>query len=131
MQIGQLAAATGVPARTVRFYEDRGILPEPDRTPSGYRDYDDAAIGRLRFLRSAQEAGLTLAEIQSILAIRERGDAPCAHTRDLLDAKREEITQRIAQLRELRTDLGRLLDAGQLVTEEICDPASVCSIIPS
>lgn len=131
MQIGQLAAATGVPARTIRFYEDRGILPEPDRTPSGYRDYDDAAIGRLRFLRSAQEAGLTLAEIHGILAIRERGHAPCAHTRDLLDAKREEITQRIVQLQELRTDLGRLLDAGQHVTEEVCDPDAVCSIIPS
>ncbi len=61
MRIGELAARSGLTAKTIRFYEQAGVLPEPARQPSGYRSYDDTALDRLRFVRAAQAAGLTLA----------------------------------------------------------------------
>ena len=131
MLIGELSATTGVPSRTIRFYERRGILPEPDRTAAGYRDYDGSAVSRLRFVRSAQRAGLTLAEIRSVLLIRDQGDAPCDHTRTLLESKRDEIADRLRQLTELQDELGRLIDSGRHIGPRECRPGDICSIIPS
>ena len=71
MLIGQLADALGIPTRTVRFYERKGLLPEPERAENGYRVYDDTTLARLRFIRTAQAAGLTLAEIASIIGVRD------------------------------------------------------------
>lgn len=130
MLIGELAATTGVPARTIRFYEDKGVMPEPARTPAGYRDYDATDVLRLRFVQSAQDAGLTLAEIRSILAIRGEGEAPCQHTMALLEAKRIEIAGRLEHLRALQAELERMLEAGQQIGPDACDPGAICSIIP-
>jgi DNA-binding transcriptional MerR regulator len=71
VRIGQLAAQTGYSVRTIRFYEQSGLLPAPQRTPAGYRCYDQDAVTRLRFVRSAQALGLTLGEIGEVLRIRE------------------------------------------------------------
>lgn len=131
MLIGELSEITGVPSRTIRFYERRGILPEPDRTAAGYRDYDTEAVNRLRFVRSAQRAGLTLAEIRTILVIRDDGDAPCDHTRTLLESKRDAIADRLRQLTELQDELGRLIDSGRHIGPQECRPGDICSIIPS
>lgn len=131
MRIGELSKASGVPARTIRFYEERGILPEPERTDVGYRDYDGHAVNRLGFLRAAQEAGLTLAEIQSIIAIRDDGDAPCTHTRQLLEAKRDDVSSRLRQLRELLTELDQLIESSSSIRPEECEPNDICSIIPN
>lgn len=79
MLIGDLGAAAGLSAKTIRFYEQFGLLPAPPRTPGGYRDYPAGATSRLAFIRRAQAAGLTLAEIGNILHIRDGGQAPC-HT---------------------------------------------------
>src|SRR6266566_6256771 len=81
MRIGVLAAQAGITAKTIRFYEDTGLMPAPARTPAGYRDYPAGAAARLAFIRDAQAAGLSLAEIRSILAIRDDGQAPCQHVR--------------------------------------------------
>ena len=126
MLIGELSAITGVPSRTIRFYERRGILPEPDRTAAGYRDYDTQAVNRLRFVRSAQRAGLTLAEIRTILVIRDDGDAPCDHTRTLLESKRDAIADRLRQLTELQDELGRLIDSGRHIGPQECRPGDIC-----
>ena len=131
MQIGQLSKATGVPVRTIRFYEDKGILPAARRTASQYRDYDDDAVGSLRFLRAAQDAGLTLSEIATILAIRAQGEAPCVHTRELLRARRAEIAVKLRELRDLEREIGRLMDEGSDIDGERCAADSICSIIPS
>ncbi len=85
MLIGELAERSGVPAKTIRYYEDLDILPPPRRTVGGYRDYDDAAVDRLRFVRAAQAAGLTLAEIRNVVALRDDGIAPCSHVIALLE----------------------------------------------
>ncbi|MBT8242057.1 MAG: heavy metal-responsive transcriptional regulator [Acidimicrobiia bacterium] len=129
MLIGQLAARSGVPARTIRFYEERGILPEPSRTDSGYREYAESDVHRLRFLRAAQDAGLTLAEIRSVFAIRARGEAPCEHTLALLEAKRSEVTDRLESLEALQEELGRLIQRGRVIMPTSCDADAVCSII--
>jgi DNA-binding transcriptional MerR regulator len=78
MRIGVLAAQAGITAKTIRFYEDTGLMPAPARTPAGYRDYPAGAAARLAFIRDAQAAGLTLAEIRSILVIRDDGQPPAS-----------------------------------------------------
>lgn len=129
MQIGRLSTVTGVPVRTIRFYEERGIIPEPVRTRSGYRDYDETAVDRLRFLRSAQDAGLTLAEIRSILAVRDSGEAPCRHTRELLKSKSAEVEVRLQELARLQRDLDRLVAVARDMDPRECRPGDICSII--
>lgn len=78
MRIGDLASTSGLTAKTVRYYEQAGLMPAPPRTPGGYRDYPAEAATRLAFIREAQHAGLTLAEIRGILALRDSGEAPAA-----------------------------------------------------
>lgn len=82
MRIGEVAAASGVTTKALRFYEERGLLPQADRATNGYRDYPEDTIVRLEFIRRSQVAGLTLAEILDILQIRDAGTAPCGHVRD-------------------------------------------------
>jgi DNA-binding transcriptional MerR regulator len=103
--IGELATATGVSTKTLRFYETDGLLPEPDRTPAGYRDYPDTAIDRVVFIRQAQAAGLTLAQIRQILTIRDGGQPPCGHVADLVEQRIEQLDQRLAELEHTRTEL--------------------------
>ena len=105
VRIGQLATMTGIPARTIRFYEQSGLLPAPARTPAGYRDYDDSAVGRLRFIRAAQSLDLTLAEIAEVLRIRDSGGPPCGYVTELLTGHLERVERRIAELTALRNEL--------------------------
>ena len=73
MRIGEAAEAAGVAAQIIRFYERRGLLPQPPRGPNGYRDYDASVLAQLAFIRSGQSAGLTLVELASILDQRREG----------------------------------------------------------
>ncbi|WP_280459514.1 MerR family transcriptional regulator [Nocardia carnea] len=84
IRIGELTTASGTTAKTIRFYEHRGPLPEPARTPGGYRDYGPDQIDRLRFIRQAQAAGLSSTEVRQVLAIIDRHEAPCGHAEQLL-----------------------------------------------
>lgn len=129
MLIGELAARTGVPARTLRFYEEAGVLPEPDRTPAGYRVYDGGAVDRLAFIRSAQAAALTLAEIRTVIGIRDGGSAPCAHVVELLDEKTATVTRQLAELRALKRELDRLRALAREIDPSTCDPGSICVVL--
>lgn len=131
MLIGEVAERSGVTAKTLRFYEDAGVLSPPGRTPSGYRDYDDSALERLAFIRAAQAAGLTLAEIRDVIAIREGGRAPCSHVRELLDAKAAAATRQITELRRLKGELDRLRARATEVDPSTCRPGSVCAVLLS
>lgn len=95
MRIGELADQSGVTAKTIRFWESTGLLADPTRTPSGYRDYDPAVVDRLRFIRHAQTAGLTLAEIRQVLAISDDGEPPCGHVTDLIHQHLADVDERI------------------------------------
>ncbi|MHB1064860.1 MAG: MerR family transcriptional regulator [Georgenia sp.] len=77
MRIGELAREGGVNPKTIRYYESIGLLPEPDRTASGYRDYEPSDLARLTFIRSAKRLGISLDEIREILAFQQRGEARC------------------------------------------------------
>jgi DNA-binding transcriptional MerR regulator len=80
MRIGEAADRVGVNPETIRFYESIGVLPEPPRTPTGYRGYDDEHVERLHFIRSAQRRGLKLEDIAEVLAFRDRGENDLAIT---------------------------------------------------
>jgi DNA-binding transcriptional MerR regulator len=129
MLIGELAERSGVPAKTIRYYEGLGILPPPRRTVGGYRDYDDAAVDRLRFVRAAQAAGLTLAEIRNVVALRDDGVAPCSHVIALLDDKAATVARQIASLRSLQADLERLREQARTIDPAGCDSRSICEVL--
>lgn len=131
MRIGELGKAAGLPAKTIRFYESAGLLPEPDRTTSGYRDYDHTALARLAFIRSAQTAGLTLAEIRQVIAVREGSGPPCQHVIGLLDEHAHDLDQRIAGLTALRADVQRLRERARTLDPADCAAEAVCHVLPS
>jgi DNA-binding transcriptional MerR regulator len=108
--IGMLAKQTGLDPKTIRYYEERGLLPVPPRSEGGYRLYSQEAIERLEFIRKAKGLGLSLAEIKNIINIAERGEIPCSHTLSLIDSKIEYLEQRIQELSDLREYLGRIKD---------------------
>ncbi|MBI3126135.1 MAG: heavy metal-responsive transcriptional regulator [Candidatus Tectomicrobia bacterium] len=111
MQIGELAKTAEVPAKTIRYYEDIGLLPRPARTEGGFRRYDPEVVDLLRFIRKAQALGLTLAEIRELTEIRKAGNLPCMHLRSLLEAKVAELERRILELRKLRGEMRETLEA--------------------
>ena len=108
MLIGELARRTRTTAKTLRFYEDEGLLPEPDRRNSGYRDYPAGAVDRVAFIRDAQKAGFTLRQIGQILDIRDGGEPPCEHVGQLIDQRLDEVERRMAELRQTRAHLQQL-----------------------
>ena len=129
MRIGDLANRTGLTVKTLRFYEQAGVLPAAARLPSGYRDYNDSAQARLRFVKAAQAAGLTLAEVRQVIAVRDDDGPPCEHVTGLLDAHAADLDQRIAELISLRADITHLRDRARTLDPAACDPATVCHII--
>lgn len=104
--IGGLAKAAGVGVETVRFYQRRGLLPEPPRPPGEIRRYGEADLKRLKFIRAAQAAGFTLAEIAELLGLDRTSDR--TRVRELATCRLAELDERIAQLRQARAALDRL-----------------------
>lgn len=129
MQIGEVAQRVGLATSAIRFYEDKGLIPEPERTESGYRDYEPDVVDRIRFIRAGQAVGLTLRELNEILQIRDQGESPCRHVTELLDARIQEVDQRIEELRVLHKDLAGLRRTASVLDPADCPPESVCRII--
>jgi len=114
MTIGELAKNAGVNVQTVRYYERTKLLPAPHRWPdSGYRDYDEDALLRLRFIRSAKELGFTLNEIRELLELRILPGESCAEMKRLLQAKLSDIDARMKEMRRLRKVMEKLIGACQ------------------
>ncbi len=129
MLIGALADIAGVPSQTIRFYERQGLLPEPRREPNGYRTYDDSTLARVRFIRSAQGAGLTLLEIASIVDLRDHGDVPCAPVAALLQTKLDAVVARQGELCVLHAELERLIERSHHLDPTQCTDVDVCHIL--
>lgn len=126
MRIGQLAEAVGTTTKTLRFYEEQGLLPPAQRTPSGYRDYGPEAVAQVNFIHRGQAAGLTLAQIRQIIDVRERGQAPCEHVRDLLEGRLADIDDQLQQLTALRATIVELRQQAMQVEPECCPPDRIC-----
>ncbi|MDQ3735803.1 MAG: heavy metal-responsive transcriptional regulator [Actinomycetota bacterium] len=126
MRIGELAEASGSTTKALRFYEEAGLLPPPERTRAGYRDYSPAVISRLDFIRRSQSAGLTLAQIRGILEIRDGGQAPCAHVQQLLSDRLADVDRQIVELQELRATVALLKADATTVEPTRCDAERVC-----
>ena len=107
MTIGKLAAAGGVGVETIRYYQRRGLLSEPDRN-GGMRRYDETHLSRLRFIRSAQIGGFTLSEIGELLGLDATDDRIRAHK--IATARLEQLDIRIAQLQKARGALQHLAE---------------------
>ncbi|MGH2654095.1 MAG: heavy metal-responsive transcriptional regulator [Actinomycetota bacterium] len=131
MRIGELARRTRIPTKTIRYYEGIGLLPDPPRTSSGYRDYEPTAERRLSFIRAAQSVGLSLGEIREILAFRDRGERPCEHVRSLIEQQAADLSARIAALEVMRRDLRRMARKARSGARSATEPAGYCHIIES
>lgn len=112
MTIGELAKKAGVNVQTIRFYEREELLPDVHRWPdSGYRDFDDDALLRLQFIRSAKELGFTLREIKELLDLRILPGESCAEMKQLLELKLADLDRRMKEMRRLRRVLDKLVTA--------------------
>ena len=129
MRIGEIAERADISTKALRYYERVGLLDEPDRTPSGYRDYGEAVLDRLRFIRAAQSAGLTLGEIKGVIAFREQGSPPCEHVLELIEGRAADLDRRITELSALRGDLLVLAQRGRSLSPEACSADLVCHIL--
>lgn len=129
MRIGEVAEAVGVPTATIRFYERKGLLPQPHRGPNGYREYNDSTLTTLTFIRNAQAAGLTLVEIATILALRRENTTPCGHVHDLLAAKLLDVQRRQRELAILEAELGHLIGLSRRLDPTDCSDEAICHII--
>jgi DNA-binding transcriptional MerR regulator len=127
--ISELAHASGVPAKTIRFYEEIDLLPPAQRAENGYRLYDAEDVQRLRFIRNARSLGFTLDDLKEVLALRDQGDAPCRYVAHLLEAKAAEIEERIRQLQELQQDLQQLVSQAGSLPDDIEMKTCVCHLI--
>ena len=96
--IGTLAKQASVPIKTIRYYEDVGLLPKATRTTAGYRLYSPDAVDRLQFIKKAQSLGLRLEGIKEILDLADRGRCPCGHVQRLLKLRLQELNRKIADL---------------------------------
>lgn len=129
MLIGEVAHRTGVTTKTLRFYEREGLLAEPRRTDGGYRDYDESAVDRVAFIKDAQKAGLTLAQIGEVLTIRDSGQPPCGHVATLVTERLEQVEERLRELRGVRAGLQDIAERAEGYDPDDCD--GYCGLIPS
>ncbi len=129
MLIGELADTVGLPSQTIRFYERRGLLPEPVRGANGYRIYDQSTLTRLNFIHTAQAAGLTLAEIGSIIDLRADGNVPCTHVASLIDSKLADVRTRIRSLAVLEAELEEVIERSHRLDPADCTDADICHIL--
>lgn len=111
LRIGELASDLNINPKTIRYYEEIGLLPPPSRTASGYRLYTATDRERLRFILKAKTIGLTLEEIAEIVSIHQDGEQPCEHVLLLLDRKVAAVDAQLRVLAAFRHELVSLRDA--------------------
>ena len=105
-----VARATGVSTDTLRHYERKGLLPGVTRTASGYRQFTPATVQRVLLIQRALVVGFSLSDLQRVLAVRDRGGAPCRNVRNLVEQRLDELGTRIEHLIALRDDMRSLLE---------------------
>ncbi|MBW4621116.1 MAG: MerR family DNA-binding protein [Cyanosarcina radialis HA8281-LM2] len=126
-RIGSVAKESGLPIKTIRYYEELGLLKTCGRTRSNYRLFNSDVFGRLRFIKRAQSLGLSLLEIEELLEVHDRGELPCDRIKVKLEDKLSQIEQQIQQLQILKQELTGVLSGWEIVPEKPED--TICPII--
>lgn len=124
MRIGELGKLTGCQPETIRFYEQKGLLPPPVRSGANYRLYDAPHAERLHFIRRCRALGMSLDEVQILLDFHDQPDRPCGGVNELVEQHIGQIDQQIAELITLRSELSQLRAAC-----ESTRPAASCEIL--
>ena len=109
LSIGTLARRTGTKVQTIRYYEQIGLMREPERTEGGQRRYDDAGLDRLAFIRHSRQLGFSLDAIRELLELSDHPDRCCTEVDSIARRQLHQIEQRIARLEALRIELGRMI----------------------
>jgi len=130
MKIGQLAEWTGVSTKAIRYYEQIGVLPEPERAANGYRSYSPTAADRIAFIRDAQTAGLSLLEIQLILDLRDSGETTCGHVIGSLEVHLAEVDRQMEDLKRTRARISEILTKARALDPAECNDPNRCQTIP-
>ena len=130
MQIKELSERTGLAEKTIRYYEEVGVLPPANRRPNGYREYGEADVERVRFAAGLRRLDFSLDDVSEIMAMRDRREAPCRVVLDLLSAKAEVISQRVAELSRLQRELRSLYSLGlTFPTDDVDGKNCVCHLV--
>ena len=128
MKIGELARRTGFSTKAIRYYELLKLLPEPDRTESGYRLYGQKDVERLEFIEKAKHLGFSLEDIRDILILDEQQQRPCVHVLALLDQKLKQVDDVLRDLKDFRKELAGLRKESAEQIERL--PAdAICGIV--
>ncbi|MBE9108193.1 heavy metal-responsive transcriptional regulator [Nodosilinea sp. LEGE 07298] len=125
--IGAVAKKSGLPVKTIRYYDEIGLLKTAGRTEGGYRVFAEDVFTRLGFIRRAQSLGLTLTEVKEFLEVHDQGDLPCSHIQVKLEDKLTEIEEKIQQLQLLKHELSGLLSGWQSIATKTDE--AICPII--
>lgn len=125
--IGSVARESGIPIKTIRYYEELGLLKTTGRTEGGYRLFSADVFVRLSFIKRAQNLGMSLSEIREFLDVHDQGDLPCDHVQEKLREKLVDIDRQIQQLQILKQELKRLLAEGDILSGN--STAMICPII--
>ncbi len=129
MKIGEVAKATGLTTKTIRYYELFRLMEAPERTESGYRLYGQEDVERLEFVKKGKRLGLSLEEIREILQLHAQRQAPCVHVLALLDQKLDQVDAIMRDLDEFRQELMQLRAESQVRLEQLPEDARICGII--
>lgn len=130
MFIHELAQASGVSAKTIRYYESIGLMPNPPRAENNYRQYPPDAVERLRFIVSARSLDFSLTDIGEFLSARDEGTLPCKRVLDSIEDRIADLDRRIAGLLALRDNLSRVRADGEgIPPDKKCDDDCLCYVI--
>jgi MerR family transcriptional regulator, copper efflux regulator len=125
--IGNVAKSSGVPIKTIRYYEELGLLKSSARTEGGFRLFNSDVLERLHFIKRAQSLGLSLSEIKEFLNVHDGGELPCEHIKIKLEDKIKAIDEQIQQLLILRQELSGLVSGWESIPEN--PEKTICPII--
>src|SRR5215216_1585548 len=130
MRIQEFAQLTGLPAKTIRYYESIGLLSPPTRAANGYREYSEEDLRRARFVAGTRALDLSLEEIKEILAMQDRREAPCRTLLNLIEQKADQMEERIRLLKQMEADLRKLHRLGlTFPTDDIDGKNCICHLV--
>ena len=130
MKIQDLSQMTGVSAKTIRYYEEIGLLPAPVRAENNYRQYSEQDVERLRLVAGARRLDLSLDDIQEILALRDHREAPCRVLLERMEQKADEIAERIHALQQMESELRSLRTIGlTFPVDDVDGKNCVCHLV--